>query len=306
MVTIYAHRMMNGGFTIERHRRPYINSVADRRTPTMSCNDIMVADGLTNGIVALAVPLSMVAAYMMGIACTWSAPAALTCTARHVRLRARQLQVLATACSTVLSLTLLALAALSVARWGQQPDAGGCMDADALEWFVYLCTIDLTVGTAYEWILLWTMGIDVQAYEVHGDDCNTAEREAFRRRKLPALMLLTVILAPPLKGSSVLVATAIDPDPPGRGWAHDASVWAQRGTAVVTVMVYCSVRVLVLDLSRGWHAVRLKAPAYRPLPPPPTTMTTTQSPLTTTPPPQPLHGDGIHVVDGSSDDDEED
>lgn len=255
--------------------------------PPCTTPDVLVTDGMTNVMAILAVPLGISLSYWVGMCCLWSdtfgGSNADGNDMRRVRYVARRLQVLATTCSTIISLTLLGLAAIAMVRWTGEPSE--CVRRSlGVEWFVYMCLVDLTFGTVWEFVLLWALGIDVQVFQqpllaVNDDDMDRQRRD-FRHRKLPALLLIQVLLTMSLKGSSVLLAVIMDQDPPGYGWATRVSPWTVRGAVVGVMVLYASVRVLVLDISRGWRTVQLKTPGLYvrlqefkegepPLPPPP-------------------------------------
>lgn len=228
--------------------------------------DVLVTDGLTNGLTVVALPLAIVLAYMLGIFCVWQDNFNNTAAdIRRARYGARRLQVLATTCSTVISLTLLGLAAMAMVRW--TGETSECARRSlGVEWFCYMCVVDLTFGTTLEFVLLWALGIDVQVFQppllAITDEDMRRQRHDFRHRKLPALLLIQVLLTTSLKGSSVLLAIIMDQDPPSYGWSNRvASPWSVRGLLVSVMSVYAAVRVLVLDISRGWRTVQLKTPA---------------------------------------------
>ena len=227
--------------------------------------DVLVTDGITNGLTVLALPLSIVLAYMFGIFCMWQdnfTNAALD--ERRSRYGARRLQVLSTTCSTIVSQTLLALAAMAMVRW--TGETSECARRSlGVEWFCYMCVVDLTFGTTLEFVLLWALGIDVQVFQppvlAITDEDMRRQRHDFRHRKLPALLLIQVLLTTSLKGSSVLLAIIMDQDPPSYGWSTRVAPWSVRGMLVGVMSLYAMVRVLVLDISRGWRTVQLKTPA---------------------------------------------
>lgn len=224
--------------------------------------DVLVTDGLTNAMAVLAVPLGIALSYWVGMCCLWSDGDAHT-EIRRVRYVARRLQVLATTCSTIVSLTLLGLAAIAMVRWTGEPSA--CVRRSlGVEWFVYMCLVDLTFGTVWEFVLLWALGIDVQVFQqptlAVNDTDMQRQRQDFRHRKLPALLLIQVLLTMSLKGSSVLLAVIMDQDPPQYGWSTRVSPYTVRGAVIGVMLLYACVRVLVLDISRGWRTVQLKTP----------------------------------------------
>ncbi len=226
--------------------------------------DVLVTDGVTNGLAVVAVPLAIVLSYMLGIFCVWKDNFRNTAVdIRRARYGARRVQVLVTTCSTVISLTLLGLAAMAMVRW--TGEASECARRSlGVEWFCYMCVVDLTFGTMLEFVLLWALGIDVQVFQppmlAITDDDMRRQRHDFRHRKLPALLLIQVLLTMSLKGSSVLLAIIMDQDPPSYGWSTRVSPWAVRGMLVGVMSLYAAVRVLVLDISRGWRTVQLKTP----------------------------------------------
>ena len=230
--------------------------------PPCPTPDVLVTDGLTNAMAVLAVPLGIALSYWVGMCCLWS-DGDTHAEIRRVRYVARRLQVLATTCSTIVSLTLLGLAAIAMVRWTGEPSE--CVRRSlGVEWFVYMCLVDLTFGTVWEFVLLWALGIDVQVFQqptlaVNETDMQR-QRQDFRHRKLPALLLIQVLLTMSLKGSSVLLAVIMDQDPPQYGWSTRVSPYTVRGAVISVMLLYACVRVLVLDISRGWRTVQLKTP----------------------------------------------
>ena len=228
--------------------------------------DVLVTDGITNSLTIVTLPLAIVLAYLFGIFCGWQDNFNNTAVdIRRARYGARRLQVLATTCSTVISLTLLGLASMAMVRWTGEPSECARRSL-GVEWFCYMCVVDLTFGTTLEFVLLWALGIDVQVFQppmlANTDEDMQRQRHDFRHRKLPALLLIQVLLTTSLKGSSVLLAIIMDQEPPSYGWSNRVdSPWAVRGMLVGVVSLYAATRVLVLDISRGWRTVQLKTPA---------------------------------------------
>ncbi len=230
--------------------------------------DVLVTDGVTNGMTLVAVPLGIALSYWLGICCLWTGDNFVNTAVdiRRARYGARRLQVLATTCSTIISITLLGLAAIAMVRWTTDPEVTPecARRAQGVEWFTYMCLVDLTFGTTWEFVLLWALGIDVHVFQqpvvAITDEDMRRQREDFRHRKLPALLLIQVLLTMSLKGSSVLLAIILDQDPPGYGWTDKVSHWTVRGVVVGVTMLYAAVRVLALDISRGWRTVQLKTP----------------------------------------------
>jgi len=236
--------------------------------PPCPTPDVLVTDGVTNGMALVAVPLGIALSYWLGICCLWTGDNFVNTAVdiRRARYGARRLQVLATTCSTIISITLLGLAAIAMVRWTTDPEVTPecARRAQGVEWFTYMCLVDLTFGTTWEFVLLWALGIDVHVFQqpvvAITDEDMRRQREDFRHRKLPALLLIQVLLTMSLKGSSVLLAIILDQDPPGYGWTDKVSHWTVRGVVVGVTMLYAAVRVLALDISRGWRTVQLKTP----------------------------------------------
>ena len=134
--------------------------------PPCATPDVLVTDGVTNGMALVAVPLGIALSYWVGICCLWTGDnfGNTAVDIRRARYGARRLQVLATSCSTVVSITLLGLAAIAMVRWTTDPAVTTecARRAQGVEWFTYMCLVDLTFGTTWEFVLLWALGIDVQ------------------------------------------------------------------------------------------------------------------------------------------------